>query len=150
MFGAMGVSMETARYFRKDFEEKGSLKNVVPFLNSADDHRVHCRTSGADDRSIFFPYPRDVFAMRSDVPSYADALARGVSSTRGGSGASRLSGVVQTNLQSGGAQQQHLTGPDFHHAQRRHASDPRLDRQSVVERVPYHRCHLMKLGIGEG
>ena len=52
VFDAIDVSMVTARYFRNDFEESGSVKNVVLFVDSADDPtiRVHCDTSGADDR----------------------------------------------------------------------------------------------------
>jgi len=33
VFGAMGVNMETARFFKNDFEENGSMENVVLFLN---------------------------------------------------------------------------------------------------------------------
>ena len=32
VFGAMGVNMETARFFRNDFEENGSMENVVLYL----------------------------------------------------------------------------------------------------------------------
>jgi V-type H+-transporting ATPase subunit B len=31
VFGAMGVNMETARFFRKDFEENGSMERVTLF-----------------------------------------------------------------------------------------------------------------------
>ena len=33
----MGVNMETARFFRQDFEENGSLDRVSLFLNLAND-----------------------------------------------------------------------------------------------------------------
>lgn len=33
----MGVNMETARFFRQDFEENGSLDRVTLFLNLAND-----------------------------------------------------------------------------------------------------------------
>ena len=33
VFAAMGVNMETARFFKNDFEENGSMENVVLFLN---------------------------------------------------------------------------------------------------------------------
>ena len=29
VFGAMGVNMETARFFRNDFEETGAMENTV-------------------------------------------------------------------------------------------------------------------------
>merc|ERR1711988_685140 len=37
MFGAMGVNMETARFFRNDFEETGAMENTVLFMNLAND-----------------------------------------------------------------------------------------------------------------
>ena len=37
VFGAMGVNMETARFFKQDFEENGSLERVSLFLNLAND-----------------------------------------------------------------------------------------------------------------
>merc|ERR1712226_594675 len=40
VFGAMGVNMETARFFRNDFEENGSMENVVLFMNLANDPTI--------------------------------------------------------------------------------------------------------------
>jgi V-type H+-transporting ATPase subunit B len=37
VFGAMGVNMETARFFKQDFEENGTMENVCLFLNLAYD-----------------------------------------------------------------------------------------------------------------
>jgi V-type H+-transporting ATPase subunit B len=37
VFAAMGVNLETARFFTKDFEENGSLERVSLFLNLAND-----------------------------------------------------------------------------------------------------------------
>jgi V-type H+-transporting ATPase subunit B len=37
VFGAMGVNMETARFFKQDFEENGSIERVTLFLNLAND-----------------------------------------------------------------------------------------------------------------
>jgi len=37
VFGAMGVNLETARFFTRDFEENGSLERVTLFLNLAND-----------------------------------------------------------------------------------------------------------------
>lgn len=33
MFAAMGVNMETAQFFKRDFEENGSMERVTLFLN---------------------------------------------------------------------------------------------------------------------
>merc|ERR1711998_412372 len=35
-----GVNMETARFFRNDFEENGSMENVVLYLNLANDPTI--------------------------------------------------------------------------------------------------------------
>ncbi|KNC35515.1 vacuolar ATPase [Plasmodium falciparum RAJ116] len=40
VFGAMGVNMETARYFRQDFEENGKMERVCLFLNLANDPTI--------------------------------------------------------------------------------------------------------------
>lgn len=37
VFGAMGVNLETARFFTRDFEENGSMARVTLFLNLAND-----------------------------------------------------------------------------------------------------------------
>lgn len=37
VFGAMGVNMETSRFFIRDFEESGSMERVTLFLNLASD-----------------------------------------------------------------------------------------------------------------
>ena len=36
-FGAMGVNLETSRFFTKDFEENGSMERVTMFTNLAND-----------------------------------------------------------------------------------------------------------------
>ena len=40
VFGAMGVNMEVARFFRTDFEQNGSMERVVLFLNLAKDPTI--------------------------------------------------------------------------------------------------------------
>ena len=40
VFAAMGVNMETARFFKRDFEENGSMENVCLFLNLANDPTI--------------------------------------------------------------------------------------------------------------
>ena len=37
VFGAMGVNLETSRFFTKDFEENGSMDRTTLFLNLAND-----------------------------------------------------------------------------------------------------------------
>lgn len=40
VFAAMGVNMETARFFKQDFEENGALERVSLFLNLANDPTI--------------------------------------------------------------------------------------------------------------
>jgi V-type H+-transporting ATPase subunit B len=85
VFGAMGVNMETARFFRKDFEENGSMENVVLFLNLANDPTVERIITPrlALTTAEYFAYEREqhVFVILTDMSSYADAL-REVSAAR--------------------------------------------------------------------
>merc|ERR1719313_1856734 len=85
VFAAMGVNMETARFFKSDFEENGSMENVVLFLNLANDPTIErivtprlCLTSAE-----YFAYTREMHTLviMTDMSSYADAL-REVSAAR--------------------------------------------------------------------
>lgn len=51
VFGAMGVNMETSRFFTRDFEENGSMERVTLFLNLANDPTFvpHCRAHLRED-----------------------------------------------------------------------------------------------------
>merc|ERR1712137_1224281 len=85
VFGAMGVNMETARFFRKDFEENGSMENVVLFLNLANDPTVERIITPrlALTTAEYFAYTKEqhVFVILTDMSSYADAL-REISAAR--------------------------------------------------------------------
>jgi len=85
VFGAMGVNMETARFFRKDFEENGSMENVVLFLNLANDPTIERIVTPrlALTTAEYFAYTKEqhVFVILTDMSSYADAL-REVSAAR--------------------------------------------------------------------
>merc|ERR1712222_149683 len=85
VFGAMGVNMETARFFKKDFEENGSMENVVLFLNLANDPTIERIVTPrlALTTAEYFAYTREqhVFVILTDMSSYADAL-REVSAAR--------------------------------------------------------------------
>jgi V-type H+-transporting ATPase subunit B len=85
VFGAMGVNMETARFFRKDFEENGSMENVVLFLNLANDPTIERIVTPrlALTTAEYFAYTKQqhVFVILTDMSSYADAL-REVSAAR--------------------------------------------------------------------
>merc|ERR1712070_796215 len=85
VFGAMGVNMETARFFRNDFEENGSMENVGLYLNLADDPTIERIVTPrlALTTAEYFAYTREqhVFCILTDMSSYADAL-REVSAAR--------------------------------------------------------------------
>merc|ERR1712083_1083620 len=85
VFGAMGVNMETARFFRNDFEENGSMENVVLFMNLANDPTIERIITPrlALTTAEYFAYTREqhVFVILTDMSSYADAL-REVSAAR--------------------------------------------------------------------
>jgi len=85
VFGAMGVNMETARFFRNDFEENGAMENVLLYLNLANDPTIEriitprLTLTAAE----YFAFTREthVFVILTDMSSYADAL-REVSAAR--------------------------------------------------------------------
>merc|ERR1711963_229969 len=85
VFGAMGVNMETARFFRNDFEENGSMENVVLLMNLANDPTIERIVTPrlALTTAEYFAYTREqhVFVILTDMSSYADAL-REVSAAR--------------------------------------------------------------------
>merc|ERR1719321_2190253 len=85
VFGAMGVNMETARFFRSDFEENGSMENVVLFMNLANDPTIERIVTPrlALTTAEYFAYTREqhVFVILTDMSSYADAQ-REVSAAR--------------------------------------------------------------------
>jgi len=85
VFGAMGVNMETARFFKQDFEENGALERVTLFLNLANDPTIERIITPriALTTAEYLAYEKDkhVLVIATDMSSYADAL-REVSAAR--------------------------------------------------------------------
>ncbi|CDJ45872.1 vacuolar ATP synthase subunit b, putative [Eimeria brunetti] len=85
VFGAMGVNMETARFFRQDFEENGSMERVALFLNLANDPTIERiitpRLALTTAEYLAFEKEMHVFVILTDMSAYADAL-REVSAAR--------------------------------------------------------------------
>ena len=85
VFGAMGVNMETARFFRNDFEESGAMQRTVLFLNLANDPTIERIITPrlALTTAEYLAYEKDlhVLTILTDMSSYADAL-REVSAAR--------------------------------------------------------------------
>ena len=83
VFAAMGVNMETARFFKQDFEENGSLDRVTLFLNLANDPTIERiitpRLALTTAEYYAYQLEKHVLVILTDMSSYADALreARG-------------------------------------------------------------------------
>lgn len=85
VFAAMGVNTETARFFKKDFEENGSMENVTLFLNLANDPTIERiitpRLALTTAEYLAYECGYHVLVILTDMSSYADAL-REVSAAR--------------------------------------------------------------------
>jgi V-type H+-transporting ATPase subunit B len=85
VFAAMGVNMETARFFKQDFEENGSMDNVCLFLNLANDPTIERiitpRLALTAAEFLAYQCEKHVLVILTDMSSYAEAL-REVSAAR--------------------------------------------------------------------
>jgi V-type H+-transporting ATPase subunit B len=85
VFAAMGVNMETARFFKTDFEVYGSMDRVVLFMNLANDPTIERIITPrlALTTAEYLAYEQDlhVLVILTDMSSYADAL-REISAAR--------------------------------------------------------------------
>merc|ERR1712166_615331 len=85
VFGAMGVNMETARFFLEDFEKTGTMENTCMFLNLANDPTIERIITPrlALTTAEYYAYQLEmhVLVILTDMSSYADAL-REVSAAR--------------------------------------------------------------------
>lgn len=81
----MGVNMETARFFKQDFEENGSMERVCLFLNLANDPTIERiitpRLALTTAEYLAYECGYHVLVILTDMSSYADAL-REVSAAR--------------------------------------------------------------------
>uniref|UniRef100_A0A914E171 Vacuolar proton pump subunit B n=1 Tax=Acrobeloides nanus TaxID=290746 RepID=A0A914E171_9BILA len=85
VFAAMGVNMETARFFRQIFEESGTIDNVCLFLNLANDPTIERiitpRLALTAAEFLAYQCQKHVLVVMTDMTSYAEAL-REVSAAR--------------------------------------------------------------------
>uniref|UniRef100_A0A0N5AHY8 Vacuolar proton pump subunit B n=1 Tax=Syphacia muris TaxID=451379 RepID=A0A0N5AHY8_9BILA len=85
VFAAMGVTMETARFFKQDFEENGSMENVCLFLNLANDPTIERiitpRLALTTAEFLAYQCEKHVLVVLTDMSLYAEAL-REVSAAR--------------------------------------------------------------------
>ncbi|NXL85600.1 VATB1 ATPase, partial [Alectura lathami] len=79
------VNMETARFFKSDFEENGSMENVCLFLNLANDPTIERiitpRLALTTAEFLAYQCEKHVLVILTDMSSYAEAL-REVSAAR--------------------------------------------------------------------
>ncbi|OQS54600.1 VMA2 [Ecytonucleospora hepatopenaei] len=85
IFAAMGVNVETAKYFKEQFEENGSLERTAFFLNLASDPTIERiitpRLALTASEYLAYETGKHVLTIMTDLSSYADAL-REVSAAR--------------------------------------------------------------------
>ncbi|RYR36967.1 hypothetical protein Ahy_A09g041904 isoform A [Arachis hypogaea] len=78
VFAAMGVNMETAQFFKRDFEENGSMERVTLFLNLANDPTIERiitpRIALTTAEYLAYECGKHVLVILTDMSSYADAL----------------------------------------------------------------------------
>lgn len=86
VFAAMGVSYADAKFFRDDFASSGVLRNVVMFINLADDPPVERltlpRTALTAAEYLAYDLDRHVLVVMTDMTYYAEAL-REVATAKG-------------------------------------------------------------------
>ncbi|TVQ84442.1 MAG: V-type ATP synthase subunit B [Chromatiaceae bacterium] len=86
VFAAMGVSYADARFFRDEFASSGVLRNVVMFVNLADDPPVERltlpRTALTAAEYLAYDLDRHVLVVMTDMTYYAEAL-REVATAKG-------------------------------------------------------------------
>ncbi len=86
VFAAVGVKHDVAEVFRKSFEESGALKNVVMFLNLADDPSIErlvtprCALTMAE--YLAFDKDMHVLVVITDMTNYCESL-REISTSKG-------------------------------------------------------------------
>jgi V-type H+-transporting ATPase subunit B len=85
VFAAMGVNMETARFFKTDFEVYGSMDRVVLFMNLANDPTIERiitpRLALTTAEYLAYEEEMHVLTILTDMSSYANAL-REISAAR--------------------------------------------------------------------
>jgi len=66
VFGAMGVNMETARFFLEDFEKTGTMENTCMFLNLANDPTIERIITPRLVSSFFYSQKHFLMTRMSD------------------------------------------------------------------------------------
>jgi V-type H+-transporting ATPase subunit B len=85
VFGAMGVDVETSRFFKQDFEENGSMERVALYMNLANhptiERVITPRIALTAAEFLAYQCEKHVLVILTDMTAYAEAL-REVSAAR--------------------------------------------------------------------
>lgn len=85
VFAAMGVNLETAKFFKDTFERNGSIDRTTLFLNLASDPTIERiitpRLALTASEYLAYETERHVLTIMTDMSSYADSL-REISAAR--------------------------------------------------------------------
>ncbi|KAF7630789.1 Vacuolar proton pump subunit B [Meloidogyne graminicola] len=102
VFAAMGVNMETARFFKQDFEENGSMENVCLFLNLANDPTIERiitpRLALTCAEFLAYQCGKHVLVVLTDMSYYAEALREVSAAREEVPGRRGFPGYMYTNL----------------------------------------------------
>ena len=132
VFGAMGVNMETAHFFRQEFEQTGALERTCLFLNLANDPTIERiitpRIALSVAEYLAYDCGLHVLVILTDMSSYADALREVSAAREEVPGRRGYPGYMYTDLSTiyeragriEGRQGVHHANPHPYHAQRRH------------------------------
>jgi V/A-type H+-transporting ATPase subunit B len=89
VFAAMGVSYVDAKFFHDEFASSGVLRNVVMFINLADDPPVERltlpRTALTAAEYLAYDLDRHVLVVMTDMTYYAEALREVATAASSGS-----------------------------------------------------------------
>jgi V-type H+-transporting ATPase subunit B len=81
VFGAMGVNMEVARFFRTDFEQNGSMERVALANDPTIERIITPRLALTTAEYLAYEREMHVLVILTDMSAYADSL-REVSAAR--------------------------------------------------------------------
>merc|ERR1712070_393001 len=102
VFGAMGTTTETARFFKQDFECNGALETLVMFLNLAMDPTIERiitpRIALTTAEYLAYDCGRHVLCILTDMTSYADSLREGSAAREEVPGRRGYPGYMYTDL----------------------------------------------------
>ena len=78
VFAAMGITFEEAKFFMNDFERTGAIKNMVAFMNLADDPAIERvitpRIALSTAEYLAYEHGMHILVILTDMTNYCEAL----------------------------------------------------------------------------